>query len=72
MHLETTTFERAIHLLLFVVGGLAFAVGALAVLERVAGGSEKRAISWRWVAAGAMAFAGLGLTEALFHLLRSG
>ena len=69
MHIETTTFERAIHLLLFVVGGLAFAVGGLAVLER-ATGAERQTIRIPHVAAAAGVFVALAVIEALFHVLR--
>jgi hypothetical protein len=68
MHLETTTFERAIHLALFVVGGVAFAIGALAALERILGG-EERTIRLRYVAIAAVAFAALAAIEAMFHVL---
>jgi hypothetical protein len=69
VHIETTTFERAIHLLLYVVGGVAFAVAALAVLERVSGATE-RAIRLSHVSIAVGAFAALAVTELLFHLLR--
>lgn len=68
MPLETTTFERAIHLALFVAGGIAFAVAALAVLERVAGG-ERRAIRWVHVAIAVGCAVVLAATESVFHLL---
>lgn len=69
MHIETTTFERAIHLALFIAGGVAFAVAALALLERVAGGSQ-RAIRFAYVIGAAGVFGALALVEALFHVLR--
>ncbi len=68
MPLETTTFERAVHLALFVVGAIAFAVAALAVLERVVGG-ERRAIRAVHVVPPIGAFVALAATELIFHLL---
>jgi hypothetical protein len=70
MHLETTTFERAVHLLLFVVGGIVFAAGALAILERVTGDSAERAIRWVYVAVAGAAFAVLVVIEVMFHVMR--
>jgi hypothetical protein len=70
MPLETTTFERAIHLALFIVGGVAFAVGSLAVLERVASSStDSRTISAVHIAVAVGVFVALALTEVVFHLL---
>jgi hypothetical protein len=67
--IETTTFERAVHLALFIVGGIAFAVGSLAVLERIGSSSSDRTIRGVHVAVAATAFAALALTELSFHLL---
>jgi hypothetical protein len=69
VHIETTTFERAVHLLLFVVGGLAFAVGGLAVLEG-ATGAERQTIRLPHVIGTAAAFVALAGIELLFHVLR--
>lgn len=68
MPIETTTFERAIHLLLFVAGGLAFAVAALALLERAMGG-ERRSIRGSHVVGSTAAFIAIALTEVAFHLM---
>lgn len=68
MPLETTTFERAVHLALFIAGALAFAIAALAVLERVAGG-ERRVIRFTHVALAGALFGALAVTELVFHLL---
>jgi hypothetical protein len=63
---HTTAFERALHLLLFLAGGLALAVFGLAVIERLAGG-DRRTIRIVHVAAAGALFAGFFVAERVYH-----
>ena len=64
----TTPFERALHLLLFVAGGVAFAVVALSVLERFGGRSE-RSIRPVYMAIPVAIVAALFVAERVYHAM---
>ncbi len=65
----TTTFDRVLHLALFVAGGIAFAVSALALLERLTDRGGRRTIRLRHVAIPIAAFAAIGIAERVYHFL---
>ena len=67
--LPTSTFDRALHLALFVVGGIAFAVSALALLERIGDREQKPVVRLPHVAIPIAAFAAIGIAERLYHFL---
>lgn len=68
MGLETTTAERIIHLALFVCGGFAVAMLALAAVERLAG-SGPRIVRGIWVGGAAGLVFLLFAVERLYHAL---
>ena len=70
MHPATTALDRALHLALFVAGGIAFAVAALAVLERLGEREGRRVIRVPHVAMAIAAVAALAIAERLYHYLR--
>ncbi len=65
---HTTVLER-VHLLLFVSGGIAVGVGALAMLERFTDRSA-RTICSGYVAAAAVTFAVFFIAERVYHWLQ--
>ena len=65
----TTTLDRALHLGLFVAGGIAFAVAALALLERLGDREGRRVVRLPHVAIPIAAVAALGIAERLYHFL---
>lgn len=64
----TSAAEAAIHVALFVAGGLAVAVGALAAVERLAG-DGRRVVRVGWIAGTAGLFAALFVLERVYHAL---
>jgi hypothetical protein len=66
--LHTTVCERVLHLLLFVSGGIAVGVIALALLERAADRSA-RTIRNSYVVAAAVTFVVFFTTERIYHWL---
>jgi hypothetical protein len=66
---HTALVERAIHLVLFITGGVSVGVVALAAAERLTDSSGKRTIR-AWHAFGPVAlFATTFLVERLYHAL---
>lgn len=64
----TTVFERALHFVLFASAGLAFAVGALAILDRMTTeGGERTIRRWHIVVAWSV-FLVLFAAERIYHL----
>ena len=68
MDLQTTGFDRVLHLGLFICAGIAFAVAALAVLERFTGNDGKRTLRAIHVAIPVGAFLAFGIAERLYHV----
>jgi hypothetical protein len=68
MEPTTTLFDRALHLVMFAVGGLAVGLVALAVLERLSEGG-RRTIRPRFIAIAAVVFILLLITERTYHAL---
>ena len=64
----TTVFERALHFVLFMSAGLAFAVAALAIIERVTGEGERTIRRWH-VAVTMTVFIALFAAERVYHLV---
>lgn len=68
MDLETTLVERAIHLALFLTGGLGAGLAALALLERVTGDGPRVIRPVHVVMAGTVFFL-FFVAERLYHAL---
>lgn len=68
MPVHTTVFERVLHLLLFVSGGVAVGVGALAMLERFTDRTA-RTVRNSYIAAAAVTFAVFFIAERVYHWL---
>ena len=66
--LTTTLFDRALHLVMFAVGGLGVGLVALALIERLSEGA-RRTIRPRHIAIAAVAFILLFVTERTYHAL---
>lgn len=67
--MQPAVIDKVLHLLLFVAGGVAVAVGALWLLERFAGGDRAPTIRARHLAMPIVAFAAFGIAERLYHAL---
>ena len=67
--MQTGVLDKVLHLGLFVAGAVAVAVGALALLERFAGGGRAPAIRARHLAIPIAASAAFGIAERLYHAL---
>ncbi len=68
MGLVTSPAERAIHLVLFVAAAVAFAVAALAILERITG-REERSIRLVHVAIPVALFVATFIAERVYHTM---
>jgi hypothetical protein len=66
--MPTTVFERALHFVLFLSAGLAFAVAALAIIERVTGDGERTFRRWHVIATSGV-FLALFTCERIYHLM---
>ena len=64
----TTSFERGLHLLLFVSGAATFGIVALGLLERLSEGS-RRTIRFGHIALTAVVFAAFFVAERVYHSL---
>jgi hypothetical protein len=62
----TTSFERGLHLLLFVSGAAAFGVVAMALLERLSEGA-RRTVRFVHVALAGVAFVAFFVAERIYH-----
>lgn len=67
--MQPAVLDKVLHLALFVAGAVAVAVGALALLERFAGGDRAPAVRARHLAIPVVAFAAFGIAERLYHAL---
>jgi hypothetical protein len=65
----TTTFERVLHLFLFLSAAVAFGVLGLAALERVLADGGRRTIQLGHVALAMAVFLALFIAERIYHLV---
>lgn len=65
----TTSFERVLHLFLFLSAAVAFGVLGLAALERVLADGERRTIQLGHVAFAMAVFLALFIAERIYHLV---
>lgn len=66
--LTTTLFDRALHLVMFAVGGVAVGLSALAMMERLSEGA-RRTIRPRFIVIAVVVFLLLLITERGYHAL---
>lgn len=69
MHAAVSGSDRVLHLALYVAAAAAFAVVALALLERV-GGAQKRSIRALHIVITIAAATAIGVAERVYHLVR--
>jgi hypothetical protein len=68
MELQTTLFDRALHLVMFAVGAAAVGLAALAVIETLSDGA-RRTIRPRFIVIAVVVFGLLFITERTYHAL---